>query len=140
MTIKQFVATKAFIEKEGKVLILRESDDYDEGTNKGRFDVAGGRVEPGENYEESLRREVKEETGLEVDVGTPFAVDEWRPEVEEEQWQIIGIFFRCTTQGEVDLGEDHEEYVWMEPEDYQEYDLIPSLNDVFLQYLERCLW
>ena len=62
---KLFVATKAFIEYEGKILILQESGKYVDGTNVGRYDVPGGRVEPGQRFDESLRREIKEETGLE---------------------------------------------------------------------------
>lgn len=69
---KIFVATKAFVLYEGKVLILRESGKYVDGTNVGRYDVVGGRVEPGQRFAESLRREITEETGLEVQIGRPF--------------------------------------------------------------------
>ncbi len=60
--IRLFVATKAFILHEGKILILRESGKYIDGSNQGEYDVVGGRVEPGQKFDESLIREVKEET------------------------------------------------------------------------------
>lgn len=66
MDIKLFVATKAFIVKDGKVLILRESQKYEDGTNAAHFDLPGGRLAPGEHFAEALAREVKEETGLSV--------------------------------------------------------------------------
>jgi len=50
MEIKLFVATKAFILYENKILILKESSEYKDGTNVGQYDVAGGRIEPGENF------------------------------------------------------------------------------------------
>jgi 8-oxo-dGTP diphosphatase len=76
---KLFIATKAFVVKGGKVLIVRESSKYDEGTNAAKFDVVGGRLKPGERFDENLRREVKEETGLDIQIGKPFFVNEWRP-------------------------------------------------------------
>src|SRR5258708_5664220 len=72
MDIKLFVATKAFIVYNGKVLILQESNKYTDGSNEGKFDVVGGRIVPGERFDESLLREIEEETGLEVKIGKPF--------------------------------------------------------------------
>ena len=95
MIDKLFVAIKAFIVHNGKVLLIKESTSYTDGSHAGKFGVVGGRVEPGEQFEESLLREIKEETGLNVKIGRPFFVNEWRPEVRGELWQIIGIFIEC---------------------------------------------
>jgi len=89
MVDKLFVATKAFIVYKGKVLLLKESAKYSDGTNAERFDVVGGRIEPGQRFDESLLREIKEETGLEVEIGRPFFVNEWRPIVRGEKWQVV---------------------------------------------------
>src|SRR3989338_3951167 len=94
-TPKLFVATKAFIQHEGKILVLRESARYAEGTQAGFFDVVGGRMSPGEKVHECLIREIKEETGLDVTVGRPFFVGEWGPVIKGEPCQIVGIFFEC---------------------------------------------
>ncbi len=133
-----FVATKAFIVRDGKVLVVRESTKYDDGTNAGRYDVVGGRVEPGQRFDESLIREVKEETGLDVRIGKPFFVNEWRPVVRGEQWQIVGIFFECTAPaGEVRLGEDHDASEWIDPAAYKRYNIIPNLAPAFEAFLRR---
>ncbi len=135
---KLFVATKAFIVKDGKILILKESSKYKEGTNVGKFDVPGGRMEPGQKAEESLLREIKEETSLEVKIGKPFYVGEWRPIVKGEQWQIIGIFFECEAKSEkIKLSEDHKHYEWINPEDYKNYNIIPNLTGAFESYLNK---
>ena len=135
---KLFVATKAFIEYEGKILILQESGKYVDGTNVGRYDVPGGRVEPGQRFDESLRREIKEETGLEVEVGGPFYVGEWRPQVRGEQWQIVGIFFMCKAKSSVVvLGEDHGAYEWIDPKNFETYNLIENLKPAFRAYLDK---
>ncbi len=138
MVDKIFAATKAFIIKDGKVLLLRESAKYSDGSNAGKFDVVGGRVEPGQRFDESLLREVKEETGLDVKIGRPFFVNEWRPNVRGEQWQIIGTFFECFTDSdEVVLSEDHGEYIWIEPKDFKGVDLIENLIPAFESFLTR---
>ena len=137
MDIKLFVATKAFVRHEGKLLILRESAKYDDGSNEGRYDVPGGRVVPGQRFDESLRREIREETGLEVAIGRPFFTNEWRPVVRGEQWQIIGTFFVCESSiNTVMLGEDHDSFLWIDPVKYKDYPLIENLRPAFEAYLE----
>ena len=134
--MKLFVATKAFIVHKGKVLILRESNAYVDGSNAHRFDVPGGRMEIGQRFDESLRREILEETGLRVTLGKPFFVNEWRPVVRGEEWQIVGIFFICTAETEdVQLSEDHDAYEWINPAEYKQYSLISNLHPAFEEYL-----
>ena len=77
MEPKLFIATKAVIVHEGKILILREAGSYAEGTNMGRYDFPGGRLKPGEHFSQALGREVVEETGLSVQIGNPIAVNEF---------------------------------------------------------------
>ena len=135
---KLFVATKAFIVHNGKVLILRESSNYQDGTNAGRFDIVGGRLTPGERFDESLVREIKEETGLAVRLGRPFFCNEWRPVVRGEQWQVVGTFFECfADSGSVVLSGDHQEHQWIDPKDYMKYPLIENLHPAFEAYLSR---
>ena len=135
---KMFVATKAFITNEkGEVLIVRENSKYEDGTNEGKFDIVGGRVEPGQRFDESLRREIREETGLEVEIGRPFHVGEWRPNVRGEQWQIVATFFKCKALSEeVKMGDDHSEFKWINPKDYTNYSVIGNLEEAFEDYLK----
>lgn len=134
---KLWVATKAFIEYKGNILVLRESKNYDEGTNHGAFDVVGGRLTPGEHVMDSLRREIKEETGLTVSSGDPFFVNEWRPKVRGEQWQIVGIFFRCRAKSDtVTISEDHDAYKWINPHNFSQEHIIENLFPAFEAYLK----
>lgn len=120
MNPKLFVATKAFINFDGKILTLRESGKYADGSNEGKYDIVGGRLEPGQHFRDSLIREVKEETGLGVEIGKPFFVNEWRPVVRGEQLQVVGIFFECKAKTDkVILSTDHDDYKWIKPEKYK---------------------
>jgi mutator protein MutT len=58
--------TAAVIERDGVLLLTRRL----EGTHlAGAWEFPGGKCEPGETLEESLRRELLEELGVNVDIG-----------------------------------------------------------------------
>lgn len=136
--VKLFAATKALILYKGKVLLLKESTNYKDGSQIGKYDVVGGRVTPGEKFEDSFKREILEETGLQVKIGKPFFVNESWPIVREEKWQIIRIFFETYSESDkVVLSEDHESYIWIDPKDYKDYQIIENLVPVFETYLNR---
>jgi 8-oxo-dGTP diphosphatase len=113
------VAAKAVIvNSEGRVLVLREAE-YDEGTNAGKYMLPGGRLEPGESFHDGLLREIREETGLEgVEVRDAIHVDEWRPQINGAEQQIIGVFVYCHYKGgDVALGNEHDEALWLNPDE-----------------------
>ena len=60
------VSVKGVLIHDGCVLLLLNE--------RGEWDLPGGRPDPGEDHRAALKREVGEETGLEVEVGT--ALDE----------------------------------------------------------------
>ena len=135
---KLFIATKAFIVHNNKVLVLRESNKYSDGTQLGNYDVPGGRMKPGETWEQNLLREVKEETGMNVKVGAPFAVGEWRPVVKGEQWQIVAIFLECFSDSDkVTLSDDHDDFLWIDPKAYSKYPMPPKNLPAFEKYISR---
>ncbi len=131
-----FFATKAFIVHDGKILILQESSKYLDGTNKQAFDVVGGRLTPGEYFLDALKREIQEETGItDIEIGRPFFVNEWRPVVKGNQWQIVGVFFECFAKtSKVTLSEDHSGYEWIDPKEYEDYPIIENLKKAFEAY------
>lgn len=137
--IVQRVAMKAVIVRDGKVLILREAKTYEEGTNIGRYHMPGGRLDPGENFEEGLKREVMEETGLEVELDFPVYVGEWRPVIKGVQNQIVATFIACkpTTDKEVVLSSEHDDFQWIDPAKWSDYDVMGPEGNVIDAYLKR---
>jgi 8-oxo-dGTP diphosphatase len=130
--MRQRVAAKALVLNEkGEVLLLREASSYEEGTNLGRYDVPGGRIEPGEKFLDALHREVMEESGLEVEPIQPVYVSEWFPVIKGEKNHITAIFYACKAlTTDVDLSQDHDEFVWARPEDATQYNTMDVTSDV----------
>lgn len=134
---KLFIATKAFITHKGNVLIVRESTKYKDGANVGKYDVVGGRVNPGQPFFNSLEREISEETGLKVKIGKPFFANEWWPKVRGEQWQIVGMFFECQAKkNKIKLSKDHDDFLWINPNQYKKYNLIKNLYPAFKAFIK----
>ena len=97
-----------------------------------------GTPEPDESLEQTALSEVREETGLQIKIGTPFFVSEWRPIVKEEPWQIIGIFFECFADSpKITMSEDHDKHEWIDATQYKSYKLIPNLHAAFEAYLAK---
>jgi 8-oxo-dGTP diphosphatase len=137
MEVIQFISTKAFIIHQDKVLILRESKDYEDGVNEGKYEIPGGRVESDQRFSESLLREVLEETGLTINIGRPFYVGEWHPVIKGKKCQIVAIFFECSSNSdEVILSKDHDKYLWIDPRDYKNYEMPSGSQNAFVEFLK----
>lgn len=77
-----------------------------------------GRVKIGETLEEALFREVKEETGLDIEI-VKF-VNEWEGLHESEK--IRSFTFICRTRSsKVILSNEHSDYVWVKIDDLQNW-------------------
>jgi len=60
----QIFAVKTVIEHNGKFLIMREGPEAS--WKPGRLGLPGGKIDPGESWEEALARELQEELGVEA--------------------------------------------------------------------------
>jgi len=131
------VAMKAVIVHDGKVLILREAAKHTTNTHKGRYQMPGGRVEPGEVFSVALDREIREETGLTVIQKDPILTGEWRPIIKGVPHQIIGMFIVCEAPTDtVVLSEEHDAFLWINPKDYKRYNILSPDCDAVARYAE----
>jgi mutator protein MutT len=79
----------ALIFRKGKLLITqRRLQDH----LGGLWEFPGGKVEPGESFQDCLKREIREELGVEIDVG--LEVDDITHAYKEKVVRLK--FFRCT--------------------------------------------
>lgn len=123
---------------EEKILIVRESSDYVEGSLKGIYDVVGGRISSEESLIDGLKREVKEEAGLEVEIGELVHVDEKFQEIKGEKVHIVRIYYQCTSDSsEVVLSKDHDSFEWIEPHNHKNFNLFYDVAEVFDKWIEK---
>lgn len=124
----QRIAAKALILNEkNEVLALREAKSYEDGTNIGRYLLPGGRIEIGEPYFDGLKREIREETGLEITIVKPILVSEWFPVIKGVPHQIIGVFFLCKPlTSTITLSSEHDHHVWINPNQLIDYAMLDS--------------
>jgi len=133
-----YSAVRAFIVRDDKVLIIRESQQYNS-PNKGKYDLPGGKIAPNESPEECLHREIKEETGMSIIIGEPFCTIIWEPIVNDQEQHITGTFYVCTTNPSpnIILSNDHDNYLWIDPKKYLDYPIIETNKPAFEEYLSR---
>jgi len=110
-------------DNEGRCLVLKRS--MASKGNPGKWDFPGGKVDPGETLDEAARREVLEETGLEITIGRVLGAAESESPTSRIAYLILEGHF---VSGEVRLSEEHEEFAWVAPEDLHEYDLVSQLR------------
>jgi len=78
---------------------------------RGEWDLPGGRPDPGEDQRAALRREVREETGLEVEIGA--AIDGHLFEVLPGRFvRILPFACRLVGASDVVLSHEHLEMRW----------------------------
>ncbi len=111
------VAVGAIVEHEETetiLLIKRAGADY----ASGAWEVGYGRLDQGENPEAGLKREFKEETGL--DIKPKKLLNTWffnRGDKEAAENEVIGLTYWATASSQkVKLSSEHSEYQWLSPE------------------------
>lgn len=99
------IGVKALILNKGKFLVM-----HNNGVKEDLWELPGGRMEFGETAEETLKREILEETGLAV---KPIKlIDTWN--LVRENYQIAGIIYLCQLEaGEVRLSDEHDAFKWI---------------------------
>lgn len=106
---KTALAAKGFIfnDKEELLIVKRRPDDVH---HPDTWEIPGGRLEVGEDPVEGMKREVREETGLEIEVQQPLEV---RSFTRDDGQHITMIIFRCLAlSSDVTLSEEHTAFNW----------------------------
>ncbi len=119
------VAVFAFIEKDGKILLAKRSKD--EPQTPGIWFIPGGKVDMGDEkdiIEKTLKREVMEEVGLEIEDEIMFVGDEGFFRVSGHH--VIGMTFLCKwKKGIAKPLEGQEEVKWFTKEELKRFSDFP---------------
>ena len=114
-TLKKIAVSAAVLEKDGRVLIARRKRGD---RMEGKWEFPGGKIETGETAQACLRREMKEEFGIDVAVGPLVGRSRHAyPHVEVDLW----AYRVARRAGDFQL-HDHEEILWVRPSSLKSYD------------------
>jgi 8-oxo-dGTP diphosphatase len=132
---RPYVGVGAVIVQDGKVLIVKRK--YD--PLAGQWSLPGGGVELGETLEDSIVREMLEETGLDIEVGPVIEVFDriTRDSNGEVRYHFVLVDYLCwPVGGELQAGSDVEDARFVEPADLPHYHLTLKANQVIERALE----
>lgn len=115
------LTARGICEYNGKVLLLkiRSRSAHD----AGRWEIPGGKVKKCEYFDEALKREYLEETGLEVDVVSLYNVvrKDYTACKTSEEVKSIQLIMKVTCQSdEVEISEEHDDYGWFTFDEIEE--------------------
>jgi len=138
------IGVGAVIIKDGKILLEKRKND----PGKGKWSIPSGLVELGETVEQTALREVKEETGLEVE--KPEHIDVVDNVIRDENGEIkyhfvIVDYFVKLKGGTMKAMSDAEELRWVTLDEVEQYDLTKTFKVFFqknrqkLEKLNSCL-
>jgi len=139
------VGVGAVIICNGKILLEKRKNE----PGKGKWSVPGGLVELGESVEQTVMREVEEETGLEVE--KPEHIDVVDNIIRDESGRVkyhfvIIDYFMKLKGGSLKAASDAEELKWVSLGDVEKYDLTITFRAFFqrnrqnLEKLNSCLY
>jgi ADP-ribose pyrophosphatase YjhB (NUDIX family) len=118
----------AVVIHDGRVVLIRRG----KAPSAGEWSIPGGAVELGEPVEAALRREVREETGLDIAVGRFLEVFE-RVERDDDgvRFHFVVLDYAATVVGgTLRAGDDAADVALADPADLERYALADSVRRV----------
>jgi 8-oxo-dGTP diphosphatase len=119
----------------GRALLIRRGGPPLEG----QWSIPGGMLEVGETIIEGVRRELAEETGIEVRVGELIEVFE-RINLDSSgrtKYHFVVLDYLCEAiRGEARAGSDVTDVAWATPSELEKYSLTETATRVILKAFE----
>jgi 8-oxo-dGTP diphosphatase len=114
----------------GRVLILRRRNTS---SGPGSWCLPGGKVDYGSTIEETIAKELQEETALDC---TEWRFLFWQDSLPapEAPMHCINLYFECTVSGTVTVNEESSEYAWIGSSELSRYQIVFRNDEALLRY------
>lgn len=107
----------------GEILLIQRG----KAPHYGRWMVPGGTLEWGETLEDAVRREVREETGIDIEIETFVEIIEAITPGPDGFHYVIMDYAAHPVSGSLAADSDALDAVWAPAESLESYDLTPEL-------------
>ncbi len=104
--------------------------------NKDHYAIPGGRIEVGENSELTLKREMQEELGKEIEINDYMATIENFFEMDGKKYHEFYFLYKAEFTNEEDKkidyimhnveGKEYLQYEWLDLDKIDEYNILPK--------------
>ncbi|MEI6292754.1 MAG: NUDIX domain-containing protein [Methanomicrobiales archaeon] len=118
------------IDQNGRVLVLKRSDDSS--SNPGKWELPGGKPNKGESFEESLRREVLEETGFSIDIRQSAGTAD---QLVSGYHVVHVVMVASIRSGGLAISDEHSAFQWVEMQELGSLDKADWFSQYYLVYL-----
>lgn len=130
--IKFLIVSKVLVENGDKILLIKRAT----GIDKDKWDAPGGILEKGETPEQCAIREVKEETGLDIEI-TSFLGYEYHEKTRYKNQLQHGTFLYykgIPSGGKINISNEVSEYKWISLKDLANHS---DLRPIFIKVLKQ---
>lgn len=133
MSFPEPVVGALIFNPEGKLLLIKSHK------WRGKYTIPGGHIELGEKIEDALRREIKEETGLDVYDLCFVGFQEFIfGEEFYKKKHFIFLDFTCKTDtSEASLNSEAEDFIWADLKEISQLDVEPCTLNLIKEYLSK---
>ncbi len=128
------VGVGAVVVRDGKALIIKRAHE----PRRGEWSLPGGLLELGESLRDAVRREIKEETSLDIEVGPVIETFDrvHRDDHGRVRYHFVIVDFVCSSSGgEAVAGSDAEGVAWVRAEEIDAYQVNAHAKAVILRGL-----
>lgn len=113
------------VDNEGRVLVMKRNIE----PARGLYWFVGGRIKKGQALEEALKEQIKEETGLEWSEVKLLKVASVSSSMFRTRHTIdINFLLKKTSNSEIKLNQEHSDFKWLKPEEFDKEKLDPYLK------------
>jgi len=135
----QFRVTVSAIVQNPQGAILLCKMPLTRGAYPGQWAIPGGGIDEGETMYQALKREMREEVGLEIEAVVPYRFqDDTRekkmPDGTSRRVYMIHLVFDAkAVLDKVVLNDEFEMYAWVQPQEMKDYDLNDATRRTFTE-------
>jgi nucleoside triphosphatase len=129
----RLIVVAVVTDDDDRVLLCRMAPDR--GVFPGQWALPGGGVEPGERIEAALRREAREELGIELSSATPLlfkdaVLEKTFEDGRREPIHMVFLVYHCRPASrDIVLNDEFSEFVWAARADLEALELSPLTRD-----------